>query len=87
MSLESSQLSEILKTDPRLDSIIAKDIRIIGYCPNEGYTSWLFQYKQAYVILFDEGNGYYSFDREVDNIGELVVDKNIEKYNKHNKTQ
>lgn len=65
---------------------LKNDLTIIGYCPEVSYFSWLFRYKNTYVLLIDMGNGYYSFEREVsdEELKRLVIDYNYIKYGKYN---
>ncbi len=49
-----------LEEDATLDSI-SNHITCICYAPNFGYRNWIFKYKSLYILLFDEGNGYYQY--------------------------
>ena len=49
-----------LEEDATLGSI-SNYITRICYAPNFGYRSWIFKYKSLYILLFDEGNGYYQY--------------------------
>lgn len=84
MSPEAIELKESLKEYDRLESI---DITIVGHCPDEGYLTYLFNYKGRYILFFDRGNGYYTFMREVPDISLLVIDTDLKAYNKHNLTK
>lgn len=65
---------------------LKNDLTLIGHCPEVSYFSWLFRYKNTYVLLIDMGNGYYSFDREIhdEDLKRLVVDYDYLKYGKYN---
>lgn len=49
-----------LEEDATLSSI-SNHITRICYAPSFGYRSWIFKYKSLYILLFDEGNGYYQY--------------------------
>ena len=34
-------------------------IQMIGYCPDEGYRTWLAEFKGQLFLLDDQGNGWY----------------------------
>lgn len=57
------ELKGILEKDERMDTI-AQDMRCMGYAPAAGYRAWSFRYKNVPVLIFDEGNGFYSFYRK-----------------------
>ncbi|MDU7685979.1 MAG: hypothetical protein E7K14_01490 [Bacillota bacterium] len=68
------------------DDAMKENLTIVGYCPEVSYCSWLFKYKDAYVLLYDMGNGYYSFNREVGRmeLETLMIDHDYLKYGKFN---
>lgn len=78
MSSEALELKTIMEYDSRLETISGDNLVCIGYCPNVSYFSWLFEFKNVYVLLTDMGNGYYTFDQEVDDISGLAVDCYVE---------
>lgn len=49
-----------LEEDATLSNI-SNHLTLICYAPNFGYRNWIFKYKSLYILLFDEGNGYYQY--------------------------
>ena len=84
MSEDAFCLRERMKTDSCFETVSKKDLKIIGYLPEDGYNSWLFQYKNSYVLCYDDGNGWYSFGREIHDISKLYIDRDITGYGKYN---
>lgn len=68
MDKEILELKNILENDDLMLSISPEDIKCLGHFMCRGYWSWLFQYKGKYASLFDEGNGHYSFDKQVEHV-------------------
>lgn len=82
MSNEALELKEIMEYDPRFETIATGDLVCIGHCPEISYFTWLFEYKDIYILMTDQGNGYYAFDREIDDISNLVIDYDVAGYGK-----
>lgn len=87
MNPEVNELRKIIEADVYLDTIPKSDIRILGYCPEESYISYLFVYKNTCVLLDDKGNQHFSFNREVPDIKKLYIESisqasecNLKKY-------
>lgn len=56
---DAIELIELIGNDDTLSSV--ENMHVVTYAPNMGYRTWIFKYKKAYVALFDDGNGYYSY--------------------------
>ena len=80
----SEELRKIMEQDDMLETVSKNDLKIIGYCPEKGYTSWVFKYKDAYVLLHDAGNGHYEFMEELGDISKLHIDTDYRSYGKYN---
>lgn len=82
--IEAEELRKIMEQDDMLETVSKNDLKIIGYCPEKGYTSWVFKYKDAYVLLHDAGNGHYEFMEELGDISKLHIDTDYRSYGKYN---
>ena len=67
------ELRELIFLDRTLKNLKPGILTCIGHCA-DAYRLWLFQYKSAYVLLGDLGNGNYSFYKEVKDPADVPVD-------------
>lgn len=81
---ETEELKRLMDQDDTLGIISKDNLKVIGHCPEKGYTSWIFKYKNTYVLFHDAGNGHYSFMETLDNIYDLNIDRNYLAYGKYN---
>lgn len=84
MGNEAEELKKIMEQDDTFETVSKEDLKVVGYCPDRGYTSWVFKYKDTYVLLHDAGNGHYDFMEEIDDIAHLDIDRNYLRYGKYN---
>ena len=73
ISKDAAELRELIFLDRTLKNLKPGILTCIGHCA-DAYRLWLFQYKSAYVLLGDLGNGNYSFYKEVKDPADVPVD-------------
>lgn len=73
ISKDAAELRMYLYCNDTMDNIPnGTSIRCLGHYAN-AYRLWLFQYKNAYVLLSDTGNGHYKFFKEIKDLSEAPI--------------
>lgn len=50
-----------LAEDSTIPRKVGEHLTLVGQAVHLGYRSWLFKYKDVYVVLYDSGNSHFSF--------------------------
>lgn len=69
------ELKDLLLEDSTATNIPEGDLKVVGHCPEVGYTAWLFDYKGVPVLLWDASNGHYEFNKALVSFDEVKVEK------------